>query len=149
MRKPATPVVVRGAVIVLATLVAGYAVAGQEKRITASNAWVRLPASGETQTLAFANFENATMYAVYIKSGGADVAGKVELRDASLGGDAALKPLEFVTVPSHDWAYMGPKGAHLLLMDLKRPLKEGDTVTLTVTTEIGDTLSVPAIVKKE
>ena len=89
------------------------------------------------------------MYAVYLKSATADVAQKVELRDASLSGDAALKALAFVTVPAQDWAYMGPKGAHLLLMDLKRPLKEGDTVTLILTTEIGDSLQVTAIVKKE
>ena len=73
----------------------------------------------------------------------------MELRDASLGGGAALKALEFITVPAHEWAYMDPKGSHLLLMDLKRPIKEGDTVTLTLTTEIGDTLRVSAIVKKE
>jgi len=147
MRRLVTPVVVRA--VVLAALVDGYTVAGQEKRIAASDAWVKLPASGETQAMAFANFENSTMYAVYLKSATADVAGKVELRDASLSGDAALKALEFVTVPAQDWAYMGPKGAHLLLMELKRPLKEGDTVTLILTTEIGDSLQVTAIVKKE
>lgn len=149
MRRHATPVVVRGAVLALATLVAGYTVAGQEQRITASGAWVKLPAPGDTQTQAFANFENATMYDVYLKSASADVAGKVELRDASKGGGAALKELEFLTVPAHDWAYMEPKGAHLLLMDLKRPLKEGETVTLTITTEIGQSMPVSAIVKKE
>jgi copper(I)-binding protein len=148
MRRLGTPIILRGAVM-LATLLAGYTVAGQEKRITASSAWVKLPASGETQAMAFANFENSTMYDVYLKSAAADVAGKVELRDASRSGDAASKALEFVTVPAGDWAYMGPKGPHLLLMDLKRPLKEGDTVVLTVTTEIGDSLQVPATVKKE
>jgi copper(I)-binding protein len=149
MRRLAKHVMVRGAVMLLVTLVGGYTVAGQEKRITASDAWVKLPASGDTQAMAFANFENSTMYAVYLKSATAEVAGKAELRDASLSGDAARRALEFVTVPAQDWAYMGPKGAHILLMDLKRPLKEGETVTLSLTTEIGDTLQVSAIVKKE
>jgi copper(I)-binding protein len=99
--------------------------------------------------MAFANFENPTMYAIYLKAAAADVAGRAELRDAALSGEAALKPLDFVTVPAFDWAYMGPKGVHILLMDLKRPLKEGDMLTLTVTTEIGVTLQVAAVVKKE
>lgn len=121
----------------------------QEKRIKAADAWVKLPAPGESQTMAFANVENPTMYDVYIQAASADVAGKVELRDASLAGDAATKPLMFITVPPHDWAYMGPKGAHLLLMDLKRPLKEGETITVRLTTETGESLEVPAVVKME
>jgi len=121
----------------------------QEKRIKAADAWVKLPAPGESQTPAFANVENPTMYDIYIQAASADVAGKVELRDASLAGDAATKPLMFITVPPHDWAYMGPKGAHLLLMDLKRPLKEGETITLSLTTETGESLPVPAVVKRE
>jgi periplasmic copper chaperone A len=123
--------------------------ARQEKQLAATDGWVKLPGPGETQAMAFANFENPTMYVIYLKSAAADVAGKAELRDAALSGDAALKPVDFVTVPAGDWAYMGPKGVHILLMDLKRSLKEGDMVTLTVTTEIGVTLQVPAVVKKE
>ena len=137
-----------GAAVVM-TLAVGHSVFGQEKRITASDGWVKLPAAGETRAMAFASFQNTTMYDVYLKSATADVAGKVELRDAGLSGEAALKPVEFVTVPAGDWAYMGPKGTHLFLIDLKRPLKEGDTVTLMLTTEIGDALEVKAVVKKE
>jgi periplasmic copper chaperone A len=140
--------VLTGAVLFLAVVTVDVT-AGQEQRITASNAWVKLPASGETRTMAFANFENATMYDVYLKSAAADVAEKVELRDAGLSGEAALKAVDFVTVPAHAWAYMGPKGNHLLLLDLKRELKEGDIVTLTVTTEIGDSLQVQAVVKRD
>jgi copper(I)-binding protein len=135
--------------LLLALLVAGQDLEGQEKRIAPADAWVRLPASGETQTIAVVSFENSTMYDVYLTSAAADIAGRVELRDASRTGDAALKPLEFITVPAHDWAYMDPKGAHLLLLDLKRPLKEGDTVVLTVKTETGTTVEVPAVVKKQ
>ncbi len=140
--------VLTGTVLSLALMTVDVT-AGQERRVTASNAWVKLPAGGETRAMAFANFENTTMYDVYLKSAVADVAEKVELRDASLAGEAASKAVEFVTVPPHDWAYMGPKGNHLLLLDLKRELKEGEIVTLTVTTEIGDSLQVQAVVKKE
>ena len=150
MRGHTTGALVRGTVLVLAVLLAaGRDAAGQEKRISPADAWVRLPAAGETQTIAVVSFENATMYDVYLTSATADAAGKVELRDASRSGDAAVKPLEFITVPAHDWAYMDPKGAHLLLMELKRPLNEGDTVVLTVKTDTGTTVEVPAVVKKQ
>jgi periplasmic copper chaperone A len=136
-------------VVLLATVAVNELAIAQEKRITASDGWVKLPAAGETQAMAFASFQNTTMYDVYLKSVSADVAAKAELRDASLSGDAARKPVEFVTVPPQDWAYMSPKGNYIALLDLKRPLKEGDKVTLTVTTEQGESLQVSAIVKKE
>jgi copper(I)-binding protein len=138
-----------GALMVAAMLAIGHVPAAQDKPIRAADAWVKLPAPGETQAMAFANVENPTMYAVYIQSAAADAAGRVELRDASLTGAAAAKALEFITAPAYDWAYMGPKGAHLLLLDLKRPLKEGEAVTLTLTMDNGTKLEVPAVVKKE
>ena len=148
-RRCRTRAVIALLVIAAAAIESDTLGARQEKQLTATDGWVKLPGPGETQAMAFANFENPTMYVIYLKSAAADVAGKAELRDAALSGDAALKPLDFVTVPAGDWAYMGPKGVHILLMDLKRSLKEGDMVTLTVTTEIGVTLQVPAVVKKE
>jgi periplasmic copper chaperone A len=135
--------------LIVALLAGGSLLANQDKPLSASAAWVKLPAPGETQAMAFANIENPGMYAVYIKSASADAAGRTELRDASLSGDAALKPLEFVTVPAYDWAYMGPKGVHVLLLDLKRPVSEGDTIKLTLALDNGTTLEVTATVKKE
>jgi copper(I)-binding protein len=137
------------ALLVLGSFAGSRMALAQEKRITASNGWVKLPAAGETQAMAFASFQNTTMYDVYLKSASADVAGKAELRDASLSGDAARKPVEFATVPPQDWLYMSAKGSYIALLDLKGALKEGDKVTLTVTTEQGESLQVPAIVKKE
>ena len=141
--------VARAVVVILATLVLGQIVLGQAKQIAASEAWVKLPASGETQAKAFANIENPTMYDIYITSATADVAGKVELRDAGQSGEARLKPLEFITVPAYGSASMGPNGAHLALLDLKRPLNAGDTVTFILKTDGGATLPVTATVKKE
>jgi copper(I)-binding protein len=123
--------------------------ADQDKPLTASDGWVKLPAPGETATMAFATVENPTMYAVYLKSASADVAGRVELRETNPNGESSNTAAEFLTVPAYDSLYMGPKGAHLMLLDLKRPLSEGDTVRLTLTTEIGSTIEVLAIVKNQ
>lgn len=106
-----------------------------------------MPRDGETETAAFVNIENPTMYDVYITAATTDAAGRVELRDDSRGGDAGRTPLKFVTVPAHDWAYMDAKGIHLQLLDLKRPLKDGDTVVLTLTGDGGVSLRVSCVVK--
>ena len=121
----------------------------QGTRVAASGSWVKLPSPGESGAMAFVAIENPTMYGIYVTSATADAAGKVELRDSSQSGDARLKPIEFISVPAYDRVDMTPSGVHLVLIDLKRPLKEGDTIVLTLSTDNAGTLEVAAIVRKE
>ena len=134
-------------IVVAASMAVGASAA--QGRITASDARITLPAAGQTQAMAFVAVENPTMYAIYVTSASADAAGKVELRDASQDGDAKLKPVEFITVPAYGRVDMGPNGVHLSLLDLKRPLKEGDAIALTLMTDVDVTLKVQAVVRKE
>jgi periplasmic copper chaperone A len=123
--------------------------AAQGKRVAASESWVKLPSAGQTQAMAFVAIENPTMYGIYVTSASSDAAGKVELRDGSQAGDARLKPVEFISVAAYETVDMGPNGPHLMLLDLKRALKEGDRVSLALTTDNAGTLEVSAIVRKE
>jgi len=125
------------------------AAAPQPKRVAASSGWVKLPATGETAAMAFVAIENPTMYEIYVVSATADAAGKVELRDGGQSGDARLKPVEFISVPAYASVDMKPETVHLMLLDLKRPLKEGDKVVLALATDNAGTLEVPAVVRKE
>ena len=125
------------------------AAAPQPRRVAASSGWVKLPAAGETGAMAFVAIENPTMYEIYVVSATADAAGKVELRDGGQSGDARLKPVEFISVPAYASVDMKPESVHLMLLDLKRPLKEGDKVVLALATDNAGTLEVPAVVRKE
>lgn len=120
-------------------------VAAQDKPVTASDGWVKLPADGDTSTVAFAAVNNPGMYAIYLLSASSDIAGKVELRDAAKGTQA----LEEVAVLQYDTTYMDPKGVHLFLSDLKRPLKEGEKIWIALKTDTQETVNVEAVVKKE
>jgi copper(I)-binding protein len=44
---------------------------------------------------------------------------------------------------------MDQKGVHVMLMDLKRPLKEGDKVSLTLANQDGVKLQVAAAVRNQ
>ncbi len=123
--------------------------AAQPKRVAASSSWVKLPAAGEAGAMAFVAIENPTMYEIYVVSATADAAGKVELRDGGQSGDARLKPVEFISVPAYGRVDMEPGGPHLMLLDLKRPLKEGDKIGLMIATDNAGTLEVAAVVRKE
>ena len=110
------------AVVAAISLLGGDKVAAQDKAVTSSNAWVRLPAEGQTSTIAVAAINNPGMYAIYVLTATSDAAGKVEFRDASKGNQA----VEEVDVLAYESTYMDPKGIHMYLSDLKRPLKQGN-----------------------
>lgn len=125
-------------------VLASIALGAQEKAVTASAGWVAEPAAGATTASAFLQIENPTMYDVYIVSAAADVAGSVELHEQAGGASKATKEL---TVPAFGSLELKPDAAHLVLKALTRPLKKGETVNLTVKTDGGVTLKVPATVR--
>ena len=120
-------------------------VSAQDKPITTADAWVKVPEAGAKSTVAFITVNNPGMYAIYLVSGTSDVAGKMEFRDASKNN--AIQ--EDVSVIAYDSTYMDPKGVHIYLSDLKKDLKEGDTVYMTFKTELGIPIEVAAKVRKE
>ncbi len=107
--------------------------------ITASDAWVGEAAAGGT-AVAGLTLTNPTMYDIYVVAATSDAAGKVELRE----GDKAVK---HITVPSFGFVELKAAGPHMVLMDLKRALKAGENVTLTVETDGGVTVVTTAVVK--
>jgi copper(I)-binding protein len=149
MRRLASCIVKCGVVAMCAGLAGGDVVAGQPKRVEATSGWVKAPAAGETTATAFVDVDNPTMYDVYLMSAVTDLAGTVEFRDKSQKGDPQGQVRKTVTVPAYGSIAMDPNGVYLLLTDLKRPLKGGDTVSLTLRTDGGVELQVSAAVRKE
>jgi copper(I)-binding protein len=65
----------------------------------------------------------------------------VELRDRSKGADAKAQAVEFIVVPAYGSLSMDEKGVYLMLTDLKRPLKAGEMVSVTLATQ--DSVKLP------
>ena len=126
--------------VATAIVAASTVLGGQDKGVKTSNAWVKLPAAGETQAAAFVTVENTGMYEVNVISAKSDVAPKVDLRDGS-------QSVTFINVPPYGRVDMSASGAHLRLIDLKKTLKEGDAVALTLSTDADVTLEVNAVVR--
>jgi copper(I)-binding protein len=112
---------------------------------SASGAWVSAPAGGATTADAYAVIENPTMYEVFIVSVTTDAAAAAEVVDGPGENAKAVKEL---SVPAYGSAELKPGALRIRLKDLKRPLKEGDSVGLTLTTDGGVTMKVTAAVKK-
>jgi copper(I)-binding protein len=118
-------------------------VAGQ-KPVTASKAWVKAPASGESGAAAFVTVENPGMYDIYVTSASTDAAGTVQLRAPGAGGGPPATIKEAV-VPAYDSLEMKPRH-HLWLTD-QAAAEAGDTITLVVVIDSGATLQVQAEVR--
>jgi periplasmic copper chaperone A len=129
-------------------LTAAAGIAAQPKTVSASQAWVKVPAADQTVADGFVVVDNPTMYDVYLTAAVTEAAGKVEFQDASKPGGASAQVVKEVTVPAYGSLTMDPKGLHMVLSDLKRPLKEGDTISVTLSLHEGSQLEVSAAVKK-
>jgi copper(I)-binding protein len=133
---------------VLLTPLASASAAADQKSIAASEGWVKLPGAGDTSATAYVVIDNPTMYDIYIVSAAADVAAAVEFRQKTAAADTTAHSVKEVPAPAYAKLELTSDGAHLVLRNLKRALKEGEIVTLTFTTDGGLVLQAPAVVRK-
>jgi copper(I)-binding protein len=83
---------------------------------------------------------NPTMYDIYVVSATSDAAGKIEIYT----GD---KPVNDLTVSSYGALELKAGGSFLRLTELKRELKAGDSVKVTLMTDAGISILAVATVK--
>ena len=79
-----------------------------------------------------------------LTSASSDVAGQVELRETTVeGGVLSTRPVGGALINPGVATRLAPGGLHIVLINLKRALKDGDTVTLTLTFERAGRVTVP------
>ena len=108
-----------------------------QKDPTASDASAEL---GTGTVAIYATVNNPSMYDIYLVSGTSEAAGKVELMNVD-------KPVTTVTVPAYESAELKAGAMHVRLSDLKREMKAGETVKLTLMTDGGISIPIAAVVK--
>lgn len=114
-----------------------------------TSAWIREPIGGRAVASAYGTVENPGTADVRIVGASADVAGSVEIHEMARAGDIMkMAPVKTITVPAHGTMEFAPGGTHLMLFDVKRLLKDGETATLTFTTSDGGQVAAVAAVKK-
>jgi periplasmic copper chaperone A len=122
--------------------------AGAEAQVTVSGAWVRGTVPGQTATGAYMQLKSADGATVV----GAEslAAGIVEIHEMRMEGNTMrMRGVEQLELPAGRAVELKPGGYHVMLMDLKTPLKKGETVpiTLKVRSKSGQTQDV--LVKAE
>jgi copper(I)-binding protein len=122
--------------------------AGAEVKVT--GAWVRGTVPAQKTTGAFVTLQSsADAKVVSVRS---PIAKSAEIHASEMkGGVMHMHALETLPLPAGKPVALKPGGAHVMLMGLTKPLREGDTVPLSFTLEDGNgkrtTLEVQAPVR--
>jgi hypothetical protein len=101
-------------------------------QVTVADAWARAVVPGQMATGAFMRLTAATDAALV---GAASPAAKiVEIHEMKMeGGVMKMSAVDRLPLPAGKPVELKPGGYHVMLMDLVEPLKEGDTVPITLT----------------
>jgi len=127
-----------------AAILAG-SLSAQEAAVVAGNAWARPPAPSRDMTGVFVVLENHSGQKRSVVGGSSDVAEKVELHEMkNEGGMMRMSPVSQIDIPANGKTELKPGGLHIMLFGLKGKHAEGDTFTVTLKLDNGETVPVKA-----
>ncbi|NJM05439.1 copper chaperone PCu(A)C [Candidatus Gracilibacteria bacterium] len=155
-------------------LFSGCATPTTEAALTVSDAWVRPVAlmseaqpttagevtnaehgghndmaMGGVTSAAYLTLRNGTPNADALVRASSDAAEVVELHNVEMVDSVMqMRPVEQIEVPAQGQSELKPGGYHIMLINVTRELKPGDTVDLTLTFRSGAELTVSAEVRQ-
>jgi copper(I)-binding protein len=124
----------------LAALLASFAsysyAAGNTAGIVTSGGWIRATAPGQDQAgadLSITSKQSATLIGA-----SSPVCKTVQLHTMTMeGGMMKMREVRAIELPAGKRVNLRDSGYHLMMIGLKAPLKEGDTVPLTLSIRLG------------
>jgi periplasmic copper chaperone A len=117
-------------------------------QVSVERAWTRATPPGAKVGAGFVTLKSAGA-ADRVIGATSPVAGRVEMHVTIREGEVMrMREVRVLEVPAGGMFELKPGGAHLMLMDLKRPLKKGEKVPLTLRLENGGALALEMTVEE-
>lgn len=102
--------------------------------VTVTQPWVRATVPAQKATGAFMQLQSKG--AAKLVSATCDVTKTVEIHEMKMEGDVMkMREVPALDLPDGETVSLKPGGYHIMLLNLEAPLKEGQTVTFTLTFE--------------
>lgn len=106
-------------------------------QVQVKDAWVRPALQGQTATGAFMSLTSSE--GARLIGAASPIAGVVEIHEMVMEGNVMrMRPIKALELPAGRSVELKPGGYHVMLMDLKRPLKAGEHVPLELRIETRD-----------
>ena len=135
-------------VALLALALPAYA-AGLADQVGVVDPYVRMAPPGTKTTGAFMLLKNAGDKEAKLVAAASSAAGVTELHNhINDGGVMRMRQVKEIAVPAKGEVALKPGSYHVMLIDMKAPLKEGDHVVITLGFADGSSKEVHATVKK-
>ena len=120
-------------------LVAGSAWA----QVEIEKPWIRASAPGAKTAAGYMTIRNKSPQPDRLVGGASELAAKLETHVHLRDGDILrMREVKGYDIPARGSFELKPGGAHLMLVDIKRPLEEGDNVPVTLKFERAGELTV-------
>jgi copper(I)-binding protein len=117
------------ALSIAAAIVAAVTVTPAWAQVTVSAPWVRGTVQGQKATGAFMQLKSADGGALMAAE--SPVAGIVEIHEMKMENNVMrMRAIPKLELPAGQAVDLKPGGYHVMLMDLKQPLKQGDSVPI-------------------
>jgi periplasmic copper chaperone A len=112
--------------------------------VKVANAWARATAPGQTTAVAYVELTSDRDAALV--AAGSSLAGRTELHSmATEGGVMRMRQIPRVALPAGQTVALAPNGVHLMLLDLKQPLKAGDKLPLVLSIQAASVMSLTTV----
>lgn len=106
-------------------------------QVQVSGAWARPAVTGQTGTGAFMTLNSKD--GARLIGAASPVAGVVEIHEMAMDGTVMrMRPVAVIDLPAGRDVQLKPGGHHVMLLDLKRPLKVGEKLPLELRIETRD-----------
>jgi copper(I)-binding protein len=131
--------------------VAGAALAGDFTvgDITVGDPWSRATVGAASNGVIYLTIANRSATADRLVAVAAAVAGKASLHRSTMeGGVMKMRPVPAIAVGAGEATVLKPGGLHIMLMNLARPLREGEMFPTDLTFEKAGTIRVQVMVGK-
>lgn len=123
--------------LAMAVLLGMSATSALAADVEVKDAWVRGTVTGQKATGAF--LEITSKSGATLVGAASPVAGVSEIHEMKMdGGIMKMRAVERLELPAGKPVQMAPGGYHVMLLNLKQPLKRGDSVALTLQVENPD-----------
>jgi len=130
-------------------LLSAGALAGSADQVTVDNPYIRLAPPNAPATGAFMVIRNNGDKDVKVVKADNPLSRATELHThINDGGVMKMRPVPAIDIKAKGEAVLKPGGLHVMLIDLKAPMKEGDSVPVTLTFDDGSSKQVDARVVK-